>query len=153
MKLVSQLDPQGYFTGAVEADPSPLEPGVFLLPGGAIDVPPPEVPEGMAALWQGEAWAFVTPPDDNVPPIPPIAGVPQVVTRFQARAALHLDGLLAQVEEAMSSPSTDVLMRLAWTDAQEFRRTSPTVLAMAVALGLSDQKLDELFTAAAGIQA
>ena len=79
--------------------------------------------------------------------------IPQVVSRFQARAALHLAGLLPQVEALMADPATPALARLAWTDAQEFRRTSPTVAAMAGALGLSDEQLDGLFTSAAGIEA
>jgi len=84
---------------------------------------------------------------------PPPPGPPQVVSRFQARAALHLAGLLPQVEALMADPATDTLARLAWTDAQEFRRTSPTLLAMAAALSLTDAQLDQLFITAAGIEA
>lgn len=84
---------------------------------------------------------------------PPPPGPPQVVSRFQARAALHLAGLLPQVEALMADPETDTLARLAWTDAQEFRRTSPTLLAMASALSLTDAQLDALFVTAAGIEA
>ncbi len=151
MKIVSQLDANGYFAGAVEADESPLEPGVFLIPGGAIDVPPPNVPQGKVALWQN-GWVFVNPPEPEQEE-PPLDGVPQVVTRFQARAALHLAGLLTTVESLMTDPQTDMLARLAWQDAQEFRRQSPTVLSMAGALGLTDEQLDALFTTAAGIEA
>jgi len=95
-------------------------------------------------------------PDANDLPVavdPPPPGPPQVVSRFQARAALHLAGLLPQVEALMADPATDTLARLAWTDAQEFRRTSPTLLAMAAALDLSDAQLDQLFVTAAGIEA
>lgn len=84
---------------------------------------------------------------------PPPPGPPQVVSRFQARAALHLAGLLTAVEALMADPTTDMLARLAWTDAQEFRRTSPTLLAMASALSLTDEQLDQLFVTAAGIEA
>lgn len=42
-RIVSQLDSEGYFWAAVVADPSPQEPDVFHIPGGAIDLPPPEV--------------------------------------------------------------------------------------------------------------
>lgn len=153
MKIVSQLDAQGYFVAPVEADESPLEPGVYLIPGGAIDVTPPVVPAGKVALWQGAAWAFVTAPDPAQQQTPPVNGIPQVVTRFQARAALHLAGLLPQVEAMMAAHETDMLARLAWSDAQEFRRQSPTVLSMAAALGLTEQQLDVLFTTAAGIEA
>ena len=84
---------------------------------------------------------------------PPPPGPPQVVSRFQARAALHLAGLLDQVEALMADPATDTLARLAWTDATEFRRTSPTLLAMASALSLTDAQIDQLFITAAGIEA
>lgn len=151
MKIVSQLDANGYFAGAVEADESPLEPGVFLIPGGAIDVTPPNVPQGKVALWQN-GWVFVNPPEPEQEE-PPLDGVPQVVTRFQARAALHLAGLLTTVESLMTDPQTDMLARLAWQDAQEFRRQSPTMLFMAATLGLTDAQLDALFTTAAGIEA
>ena len=86
-------------------------------------------------------------------PTPAPAPVPQVVSRFQARAALHLAGLLEQVNAMMADPATPMLARLAWQDALEFRRQSPTVLAMAAALNLTDAQIDELFTTAAAIEA
>lgn len=85
------------------------------------------------------------------PPAPPV--IPQVVSRFQARAALLLAGLLDDVEALMSAPGTPALAKLAWADAQEFKRNSPTVQAMAAAIGLTEAQLDELFTTAAGIDA
>ena len=74
--------------------------------------------------------------------------VPQVVSRFQARAALHQFGRLAEVEAAIAS--SDAITQMAWLDAQEFRRQSPTILALGKQLGLD---LDALFIAAAQIQA
>lgn len=88
----------------------------------------------------------------KMPPALP-APIPQSVTRFQARAALHLAGLLEQVEAMIADPATPVLAKLAWQDAQEFKRTSPTIAAMSAALGLTEQQLDDLFTTAAGIDA
>lgn len=151
MKIVSQLNAQGYFTGPVIADESPLEPGVYLIPGGAIDVPPPTVPAGKVALRQGLSWVFVTPPEPEAPE--PVNGVPQSVTRFQALAALHLAGHLPAVQATMTAPETPVLAKMAWDNALSFERTSPTVAAMAAALGMTDEDLDALFTAAAGIAA
>src|SRR5690606_18612826 len=75
---------------------------------------------------------------------PPPPGPPTVVSRFQARAALHLAGLLESVETLMANPETDMLARLAWIDATEFRRDSPTLVAMAAALSLTEQQLDQL---------
>lgn len=79
--------------------------------------------------------------------------VPQVVSRFQARAALHMAGLLDDVEAMMALPETPVLAKLAWADAQEFKRNSPSLLGIAGALGLTEQQIDDLFTTAAGIEA
>lgn len=82
-----------------------------------------------------------------------VPAVPQSVTRFQARAALLGAGLLDAVESMMANPATPAIARLAWSDALEFKRSSPTVQAMANALGLSEVQIDALFTQAAGIEA
>lgn len=58
-KTVYQTSPLGLFTGFTEADESPLEPGVFLIPGGCVEVPPPLIPENKAAHWNGQAWQLV----------------------------------------------------------------------------------------------
>ncbi|MDF3822336.1 hypothetical protein P3G55_20700 [Leptospira sp. 96542] len=74
-KLVPQLDLLGFFVGMSTADESPLEPGVWLIPAGAIDVPAPDVPEGQRARWQGGAWAFEpipVPEPDPEPEMPPV---------------------------------------------------------------------------------
>lgn len=73
------------------------------------------------------------------------------VTRFQAKAALSAAGLLPLVEEAIAKG--DEFIRLAWQEAQSFRRMSPTILELGKALKLTDDQLDALFEAAAQIQA
>lgn len=72
-KNVSQLDANGYFSGAVTADPSPLEQGVFLIPGGAVDAVPPIVPDGKRARWNGIGFDFEDVPQPPVP-TPPTLG-------------------------------------------------------------------------------
>lgn len=84
---------------------------------------------------------------------PVVVPVPEAVTRFQARAALAQAGLLDSVNAMMDQPDTPVIVKLAWADALEFRRHSPTVLALADALGLNASQLDALFIAAAQIEA
>jgi hypothetical protein len=76
-----------------------------------------------------------------------------VVSRFQAKAALEAAGLLTQVETMMADAATPAVARLAWQDALEFRRLSPTILSMGSALGLTELQLDDLFEAAKGITA
>jgi uncharacterized membrane protein len=58
-KLVYQTDHLGIFIGAVTADESPLEPGVYLIPGGCVEAAPPAIPEHKAAWWNGRAWQLV----------------------------------------------------------------------------------------------
>lgn len=67
-------------------------------------------------------------------------------SRFQARAALHQAGLLAQVEAAVAS--ADPIVQIAWADAAEWQRSSPTLAALAGAIGLTDTQVDDLFRAA-----
>jgi hypothetical protein len=74
-----------------------------------------------------------------------------VVSRFQARAAMHLAGLLTAVESVVIA--ADPLTQIAWADATEFRRTSPTIATIAAALNLTDAALDDLFRSAAQITA
>jgi len=73
------------------------------------------------------------------------------ITPFQARAALIAGGLMPQVEAMMQG--ADAITRAAWEYATEFRRTSPTLVAMAAGLGLTDEQLDALFEQAAMIEA
>jgi hypothetical protein len=68
-KQVSQLDADGYFVGVTVADESPLEPGVFLLPAGAVDAPAPVISEGKRAKWDG-AWVFEDIPQSEPEPEP-----------------------------------------------------------------------------------
>jgi len=76
-----------------------------------------------------------------------------VVSRFQARAVLRQMGLRDQVETIMADPATDPLIVDAWTDASEFRRTSPTIAELAGQLGLTDEDVDTMFEQAAEIEA
>lgn len=83
-------------------------------------------------------------------PLPP---VPSVVSRFQARAALYQNGLLDSVNAIMQSEQTPMLAKLAWQDAQEFRRDSALVRSVGQLLSLDDTALDNLFRLAATIEA
>lgn len=57
-KIVSQIDQNGYFIGAVVADESPLEEGVFHIPGGAIDASPPSINTGERARWVSDRFVM-----------------------------------------------------------------------------------------------
>ena len=58
-KIVYQTDHLGIYTGKTVADRSPLEPDVWLIPSGCVEVAPPAVPEKKAAFWDGRRWQLV----------------------------------------------------------------------------------------------
>lgn len=110
------------------------------------------IPADMANVDRQEYVIWLSEGNTPEPADPVTASIPQEVTRFQALAALHLAGLLEQVDAIMADPATDMLTVLAWKNAQEFKRTSHMVLNMAQALGLSDEQLDNLFVTASTIE-
>ena len=96
VKAVYQTDQSGFFVGVVAADESPLEPGVFLIPAGCVETPPPQIPAGMAARWVNGKWVLETilvAPES--PPEPKPAVVPltpeQVQKAFEDAIQLHMD--------------------------------------------------------------
>lgn len=99
----------------------------------------------------GVGWVVVdgTPVPPDEPPRP--APVPAEVTNFQARAALRAAGLLATVQAAIGSASEEA--QDAWEYANVFTRHGTLVNAIGGGLGLTDAQLDDLFRAAAVIEA
>lgn len=68
-KHVTQLA-DGYFVGVALADESPLEPGVFLMPGNTVDAEPPTVPQGHRAKWNGAGFDMEAVPAPEPQPMP-----------------------------------------------------------------------------------
>ncbi|MGZ4981725.1 MAG: hypothetical protein ACXWAB_09790 [Methylobacter sp.] len=53
----------------------------------------------------------------------------------------------------MADPNTPMLAKIAWKEARDFYRHSPTILAITQALGLTPEEVDDMFIAAAAIRA
>lgn len=87
---------------------------------------------------------------------PPAAAptIPQSVTRRQAKQALLLQGLLANVQPAINA-ILDVqqrgLMQIEWDDSQEFVRSRQSLIQIGAAIGLDAAGLDALFVQAGGL--
>ena len=105
----------GEYIGTCVADPSPLEPGVWLYPACTTDVEPPQTGDREAAIWTGEAWQVVpdwrghiyftqdgerheitelgiAPPDDALDEPPPIPPTPeQIMAECVDRTQKRLD--------------------------------------------------------------
>jgi hypothetical protein len=73
------------------------------------------------------------------------------VTRFQALATLAAGGYLDTVHAYIDTLPRSNITRLAFENATDWERTSPTVNALATMLGLTDAQIDELFIAAAEV--
>jgi len=86
--------------------------------------------------------------DAYVAPPPPI---PSSVTRFQALAVLAAGGYLDTVHAYIDTLPRSNITRLAFENATDWERASPTVNALATMLGLTDAQIDELFIAAAEV--
>lgn len=66
-KTVYQTDRNGVYVGPVRADESPREPGIYLIPAGAVETRPPTIPAGQRARWSDGEWALEGIPDVEPP--------------------------------------------------------------------------------------
>lgn len=89
-------------------------------------------------------------PAPYVPPPPEPDPVPEVVSRFQALAALWDAGFLSDVQAAMANAPP--IAQLAFAETNEWWRNSAMIEAMAAGLGLDNADVDDLFRAAAKIK-
>jgi hypothetical protein len=87
------------------------------------------------------------------PYMPPPTPIPATVTRFQALATLAAGGWLDTVHVYIDALPRSNVQRLAFENATDWERTSPTVNALAAMLGLTDAQVDDLFIAAAQVSA
>ena len=63
-QTIYNYDPQTrVFTGASQADESPLEPGVYLIPAHATTIEPPKPKKGWVARWRVDDGKWETVPD------------------------------------------------------------------------------------------
>lgn len=58
-KTVFQTDLDGLFLYETVANELALQPGSFNVPYGAVDSPPPQLPQGYVARWAGTTWESV----------------------------------------------------------------------------------------------
>lgn len=89
-------------------------------------------------------------PEPYVAPPPPI---PTSVTRFQALAVLATGGYLGTIRTYIATLGEDDITRLAWENAADWERTSPTLNALAQMLNLTSTEVDDLFVAASQVSA
>ena len=140
---------QGFYDTALNA----------AIPPDALEIQPAYHADLLAAQASG---ASIVADNNGVPqavfPTPPTEAevlaawrATAEVSRFQAFAALYAIDKLDDATAAVEAEGG--LTVLAWQNAQVFKRSSPMLAALAPALGLDDEALDDLFLAAALIEA
>ncbi len=113
--------------------------GTRVVNGQRVTVPDAEM-TAIQADWAVEDTAAITREREQM-----------IVSPFQAKAALTAAGYMASVETIIAA--ADATTQLAWNEAIEFKRNSPTITTLGAALGLSETQIDDLFRAAAVIEA
>lgn len=146
--------------GQGQADASPLEPGVFLLPAFATDIPPPNASEAFFVVFTGDGWALKeipSPPEPEPEPEQQPAPPPlPTITRRQLRLALMRLGVTGDQVEAQiaAMPGTPIEREAAmieWRDSSTYERNHPLVVALGAALGLTAAQIDNAWREAATI--
>lgn len=75
--------------------------------------------------------------------------VPAEITRAQTIAALILagkDGLVQPAIDAIEDPVQRKLAQNDWDNRLTFQRSNPTLIALATAIGMTSEQLDQMFT-------
>lgn len=93
MKTVYKFHPNtGLYLGPLDLDDrdlSPEEEGVYLIPGGAVDVAPPALQAGETARWNGVMWSVIAPLPTPVVVVPEPPPPPTVLQQIVALELAH----------------------------------------------------------------
>lgn len=151
---IYHYDQSGLYLGDSAADPSPLEPGVFLIPAGATATKPPSARDGYLYRFVNGAWEeqYIEPvseADQPIEPEPPVNTIPQIVSKAQGLIALEMAGVLVQIEDYMLTAPR--LEQLAWNNIQQFERQSPLLNTLCTNFELSQEDVDNLFLSASQV--
>lgn len=111
IRWVSQLDRDGYFLHATPAHESPLEPGVWHIPGGAVDLPAPDVPPGARVRCVRGQWKTVAIPAEPTAETEPTAPLQDGPSGGQSPAVEA--GLMAQTRHDLDRAAIRALIDLA----------------------------------------
>jgi len=112
MKTVYQLDQNGAYLGETIAHKSPLEPGVYLIPGGCVETAPPETKEGQIAVWDG-VWTLVDLPEPEKPKEPTAKEIAaQKISTRKAQIGAELAEIDAKSIRPLRAGETDRLVAL-----------------------------------------
>lgn len=119
----------------------------------AADTPEQHVERVLQILGSDPAEVLQALCDDTaLPPMP--VRVPREIANWRAKAVLGTMGLTGQVEAAIAALTEPqrTVVTAAWAGDAAFARKGATVTALAAALGLTADQLDQLFIQAAALE-
>ena len=108
-------------------------------------------PESIAYDWAGDTWVLNKTKQSELDTVARKASIPQTVTIRQAKRALLQVELLDDVEAIMSSDSVPRALKIDWENATEVKREWVESSGLMQALGMDDEKLDQLFILASSM--
>ena len=117
MKVYNYTEDKIYYAES-EAQPSPAEPGKFLIPRNATTVQPPNLNENQQAYWNGSAWEVQNKPQPEPEPEPQ----PEPITWDTIRG--QRNGLLYESDWVGLSDSNPP-NKQAWLDYRQALRNIP----------------------------
>jgi hypothetical protein len=115
-KTVYQTDINGVYTNTTTAYESPLEPGVFLIPAGAVEIVPPIAEYNQYAQWNGSQWNII----DFIPEVTPISELTWSDIKLQRN-------VLLAASDWTDLPNTPLTNKQAWLDYRQTLRNIPQV--------------------------
>lgn len=163
MKVYSYHDLTGEFIGAEDADESPLEPGVFLIPAHSTELEPPPPIEGQLRRYIDGKWGYSPIQKPEQPPTDePKKYVPEeiadwrfffvmarrgVITEQEAEAAVAVGDIPAALTAFIEQlPSENrPLARIKIKGATVFNRNDPLTIAFGAMFGMSSDDIDQLW--------
>ena len=101
-----------------------------------------------AELIAGEHGAiepYIAPPEPTAAEILQAKREAAVLTRREFYQAVYVAGLRDAVNGLKSDPATPIPVLIDMEEAQEYKRTWPTLVQAAAQLGVTDEQLDTLF--------
>lgn len=145
MKIYYDKESKGFYSSEINGD---------KIPSGSVEI----ARAYHAELLTGQGGGKVIVADEHgypileIPrPMPPQP--PKKVTMRQARLAIHAEGMLDRVESAINALDEPARTesRIEWDYSSEVFRDNPFVKMLGQSLGLTDDRIDEIFIRAASL--
>lgn len=109
---------KGIYIGETVAYESPLEPGVFLIPAGCVETPPPLINDDSVARWNGSTWEVESLPKKAEPTPEEIAALEKAQAVATARSYLYQTDwyIIRKIERGIDIPADVAAKRLESVD-------------------------------------